>query len=301
MDNNKNPLNVTVSYCKNNEDKNPTEVNLYDFLTDGRFKKQVTALRNATPEKQKKLKDALPACIVGGLFDGRKSLVSASSLICIDIDEKDNTEVEGFDSLKERIKECPYVLFCAHSARGKGYFCIIQIADHKKFLAHFLSLERDFLRAGIVIDKSCKNISWLRYAFYDPQPYINLDAEVYYHVVERNKKATRNKVGRESVSDDVISNAYRIGMLTASLDKQGKDITESYPDWFYLACAIANEFGEEGRPMFHDLSKNYANYDPDRTNTEYDKVLRYEYNVPIGKIFKEYAAENGVSLAEPLF
>lgn len=304
MKNENNPLNVTVSYCKNNKDQQPTDVNLYEFLTDGRFKDQVMALRNETDEaKQKVLKDALPACLVSGLFSGRSadSLKKASGLICVDIDAGPNSDVADFENLKKHIKECPYVLFCAHSARGKGFFCIIRISEPKKFREHFLSLERDFKRAGIVIDASCKNINRLRYAFYDPEPYINLDAVVYDRVIEANRKSTRI-VTNEYVGGDKINNAYRMGLLTATLDKQGKDITENYDDWFNMACGIANEFGEDGRIMFRNLSKNYDGYDPDKADFEYDKALRYHYDqVPIGKIFDKYAADNGVSLGDYMF
>lgn len=296
MKNNKNPLNVTVSYLNNHKDQNPKEVNLYEFLTDGRFQDQVLALRNETdPDKQRALKDALPACTVSGLFSRRNadSLTSTTNLICIDIDAKDNPDISD---LKERVAENPYVLFCAHSAGGKGYFCIIQIADHKKFLGHFLSLERDFKRAGIVVDKSCKDISRLRYASCDPEPYINLKALVYDRVIDLNQKTPRNAVNRESVPAAKISNAYRIGLLTARLG--GKDITGNYSEWFNIACAVANEFGESGRPMFHNLSKNYTGYDFYETNAEYDKALDYGYSqISLGTVFK-CAADNGVMLKD---
>ncbi len=295
MKNDKNPLNVTVSYFYSHKDQNPKEVNLYEFLIDGRAKEQVLTLRNESdPDIQRAIKGVLPACTVSGLFSGRSadSLMSATNLICIDIDAKDN-DILDLDTLKERIVECPYVLFCAHSARGKGYFCIIQIADHKKFLGHFLSLERDFQRAGILVDRSCKDINRLRYAFYDPEPYINLDAVVYDRIIDLNKNPTRDMVNRESVPADKITNAYHIGLLAASLDKQDKDITENYSDWFNIACAIAGEFGEAGRTMFHDLSKNYDGYTPNEADFEYNKVLRYHYDrVPIGKIFNQYAVNN---------
>ena len=292
-----NPLNVTVSYCKNHKDQKPSEINLYEFLTDGRFKEQVIALRNATQEKQSTLKDSLPVCTVSGLFGSRKgdSLISASNLICIDIDEKDNTELTDFDSLKERISECPYVLFCAHSARGKGYFCIIQIADSGKFKEHFFSLEKDFKRAGITIDKSCKDINRLRYATYDSEPYINLNATIYSTIVDIKKQTVNNLMNKEFVPKSKIRNVYLLGLLTASLDKQGKDITENYSDWFNIACAIANEFGEDGRIMFHNLSKNYNGYDVSKTNNEYNKAIQYDYSgVSIEKVFNEYALKNDI-------
>lgn len=251
------------------------------------------ALRQATdPTEQRTLKDNLPACTISGLFASRSadSLTTATHLICIDIDAKDNTHIPDFDTLKEQIKACPYVLFCGLSARGKGYFCIIQIADHSKFLGHFLCLERDFRRAGIVIDNSCKNINRLRYASYDPEPYINLDAVAYDRIVEAPKRAIQ-----AAVSGDQIRNAYRLGALTTLLNEQGKDITEQYQDWFLIACAITNEFKEAGRPMFHELSKNYVGYTSSRTDLEYDKALRHQYeNISFEAIFRKYFPKNGI-------
>ena len=41
----------------------------------------------------------------------------------------------------------------------------------------------------------------------------------------------------------------------------GVDITASYEDWLRLAFALANTLGEEGRTIFHNLSRANSGYD----------------------------------------
>ena len=48
--------------------------------------------------------------------------------------------------------------------------------------------------------------------------------------------------------------------LVEAIEAAGVDITSDYNDWYKIAIAIANTFGEQGRSMFHRISKLYIDY-----------------------------------------
>lgn len=175
-------LNVDVSFYETLATTTPITRYLFNLLTDGSFAEQVTAVRKERDEdKRKALKLKLPSFTPSGVFETGKdsSLVCHTGLICIDIDKKANNDVENFDQLKALIAEVPYVAFCAHSVGGEGFYCIIPLKYPDSHREHFRSLQMDFARCGIVIDKSCINVGRDRFVSYDPEYYYNPNAMVY--------------------------------------------------------------------------------------------------------------------------
>lgn len=70
-------------------------------------------------------------------------------------------------------------MYCGLSASGKGLFCIVPYADYTGHRGVFKSLECDFEKMGINIDKSCIDECRLQFYSYDENPYINRNAENY--------------------------------------------------------------------------------------------------------------------------
>lgn len=60
-----------------------------------------------------------------------------------------------------------------------------------------------------------------------------------------------------------FSNYDFVSHIADIIDRSGIDITYTYDRWFRLAFCLANEFGEEGRDIFHKLSRNHPNYNYD--------------------------------------
>ena len=287
-----NTLNINVSFYDKITSKKPTKRNLFDLLTGFEFKNPVMAIRaESDPIKQKTMKNKLPAFTVSGLFNGSKaeSLIEPSGLICIDIDKKGNKDVTDFADFKEKIKNVPYVAYCGLSARGEGYFCIIPIFCPDKHKEHFLSLERDFARCGIIIDKACSDICRKRFVSYDPKPYINLKAITY----DRTFKSLRKMKQKADISVSESSNTgVEVARIISVISIEETDMTGDYNQWFEIACSLANEFGENGRAIFHAVSQ-YGDYDPDIANTKYNDALNGKYDYSIGTFF-HYAKEAGI-------
>jgi hypothetical protein len=187
--------------------------------------------------------------------------------------------------MKKLIAAVPYVLYCGLSVRGEGYFCIIPIAFPYKFKQHFSSLQKDFARCGVIIDKSSSDISRKRFVSYDTTLYLNLHAKIYTRVscrIPQPQKRTPQSSG---------SAAKEVANVIAAIRANKIDITGGYAQWWEIGCALANEFGEAGRELFHMVSQ-FGDYDAEITDKKFDEALK-GYNFGIDTFF-HYAKLCGV-------
>ncbi len=253
---------------------------LLPAFTSGKWRERVEAVRSETDEaKRKTLKQGLPCFTPSGTFSGRKAtdMTEHSGFISIDLDAKDNTAPD-FDRLKELLPGCPNVAYCARSAGGKGYFCLVPIADPAKHRAYFRALCRDFAGCGLKVDRSGADVCRKRFVTYDPAPYINTGAQVYDYTYDEEECPEAQRLNGE------IPEEARSSLMFALLDwaeAQQRDITGDYMQWFKMLCALASTFGEGGREYAHRLSKYGEKYNPGDTDRQYDECLKhggYAYN-----------------------
>ena len=103
-----------ISYYSNVEDNVGTEISLRDFLFCNQYKEQIEHIRSITDDElQKSLKKQLPLASISGTFAPTRhaeNLVTHSHLLCIDIDKKDNMDVEWFYDRKNEWHNLPQVL-----------------------------------------------------------------------------------------------------------------------------------------------------------------------------------------------
>lgn len=59
----------------------------------------------------------------------------------------------------------------------------------------------------------------------------------------------------EQRKSDPVKTNCNVETLIARIEETGTDINERYKHWFRVGCALASEFGEEGRDYFHRLSR----------------------------------------------
>lgn len=273
----------------------------------------------------RQLKGKLPCATMSGTFLERNSskLIEHSGLICIDIDGKDNPDIADMEDLKCKLSKLPYVLYCGLSVSGRGVFCLIPIADPNMHRQHFYSIEKDFQEMGITIDSACKDITRLRYCSYDSKPVININADVYDKHIEsssvtrmprkaQNRTTTRvpNNADNQHVEEskmsiedcflkpmvDVNSNkpiqvmaknaAQKVKEFVAYIVGEKVDITDSYSDWLNICIIIAQTFSEDGRELFHSISKFYPNYTIEECDTKYDDILVRQYKRKVDLLYE---------------
>jgi len=266
-------LNRKVSVFRSLLDKAPhEEKTLLEMITSDEWKDRVDALRSESdPKKRNDLKKQLPSFTPSGIFTGRNDadLKDHSGFIGIDIDKKDNADNKNFGQMKTLISDVPFVAYCGYSAGGSGYFVLVPIKDTTMHKEHYRSLERDFNRCGVKIDPSCINVGRLRFVSYDPKPYINEKANVYEYIIKAEKQRNKQKL-REAAPGDF----KEVEQLAEIAENSQIDITDAYADWFSLGCALAWEFGERGRELFHQFSKVNGGYDPDQADKKYNEAKK---------------------------
>lgn len=273
-------LDVTVSSFKNARSSSPEDTNLLSFLISEQFEERISQLRNCTDEKeQKEMKKKLPAISVSARFQGGRKLediVDRTGLLCVDIDEQDNENIIG--DVPAILKSLPYVAFFEKSCRGNGYLAIVPISDKDKFQEHFFALEKDFEELGIVIDKSCKDETRIRFATYDEDFYINpatlpydkkiMPAEKNDSPIKINSTPTRPRIYSHSGILEELDSAVGI------VESKHINVCPDYNSWICLGYALAYNLGEEGRRYFLAFSQFYPEYNEEECSKQYSACLR---------------------------
>lgn len=288
-------FNRKISWFTSMRDVEPNDTTLGEFLAKGEeYREHIERLRTCrNADERKYLKIQLPQGTISGIFQGSRkadNLTAHSGLICVDIDAKDNPDVNDFAHLKENVlSRIDEVAYAAHSVGGKGYFVIIKLAYPGRHAAQFLELKKDFAKFGIAIDGACSDVSRLRCLSYDEAPFINEDAPLYKGVEEEPKRIVRPFRPRYGFADDTDERVYM-----ACLEIKGRhiDMTENYDDWINLGFSLAS-LGEEGREYFHIVSSQNEKYTERETDRKFDGFLRGNGRIGIGTFF-HYCKQYGV-------
>ena len=84
---------------------------------------------------------------------------------------------------------------------------------------------------------------------------------------EKVKKAPSPAVGVSAQQAAILA-------VVEAVEASGIDITASYSDWLAIAFALVSELGEDGRELFHRLSRFYPGYDAAEADRQYSACLR---------------------------
>lgn len=276
-----NLFDTQISFYSNVTDKVGTEISLHEFLFSDKYKEQIEALRTTTDvDLRKSLKKQLPLATISGTFAPTRkaeNLVTHSNLLCIDIDKHDNMDVEWFADLRNEWHNIPQILYAAHSVGGEGWFAIFRIAYPEKHRAQFEALRRDFAQNGLSIDRSCCDVSRMRFISYDSDPYVNENATIYNKVWTEHKPVC-------SIPHNDGDNLENVERCCQEIANRGIDITSTYDDWFHVGAALAS-LGERGRNLFHLVSAQNDKYNIAETDRKFNNCLRNVSNISIGTFF----------------
>lgn len=184
---------MKVSFYKSAKDVSPyqsKDVGIFlDRIRTGKSEKLVKEIRfQTTKEEKNKLKIQLPGVTFAGEFIKRNnnSLKKSSGLMIIDIDE-----VEDVISLKEDIIKNKHVYSAWISPSGNGLKLLVKIPmvetdqDYKRIFKQVRELFSD-------VDESGKDISRFCFESYDPNIYINLEAETFIPEIEETPLDVNN-------------------------------------------------------------------------------------------------------------
>ena len=284
MNASKSILNIEVSIFENYLAKTPKNINLLVWLNSKKYFNEVEKIRKTIDEKTKKqLKSKLPAITPSGRFSKRRSdcLTKHSGLLQFDIDFKDNNHIKNYKNLKQQVRNIKEVAYCGLSVSGNGYWGLIPITNPEKHKQHFEALYIKFQELGINIDKTCSDVSRLRGYSYDDNAYFNHQATKFNQVI--NPKEKLSKLKKIYISS--YQNNTSFFQKISKIQEYRITIANSYDDWFKIACALANEFGENGRNYFHVISQYHIKYSFRYTENQYNHCLKNKYSYTIATFF----------------
>ena len=197
--------------------KNPIDYNLDDILeiirtgTEFDLKKKVQDVRNAKDKDEKdSMKIRIPAATVNGTFESKNKncLLVYSSYTALDFDHIPEDEMQDFiDSLKKS----PHVYAGFRTSSGEGYKAII-LHDNLEPLYHDDLYEQllEYYNCEVK-DTSTRDLARGNYLSYDPDLWINPDAEPFHFVpsttvpktvVMKTETVIKNEAGEEILVQD---------------------------------------------------------------------------------------------------
>lgn len=252
-------------------------ITLYDWISKYalRNKEKINAIRKQYEIDEKIAKqmkaDNLPCVTITGVFNSYRRVDLAEKinpLFVIDIDRDDNPDIKDWEELKIKVARLPYVLLTSYSCSGRGIYCIIYFDINAVIEDMFNALQEDFLEMGIHIDKSCKDITRLRFISYDDNMLIRKgDIQMYDRQVKKESNTLNMTYTALNETDAFTYKA--IYHLIKKCNYKSND----YPSWLQDGFRLAT-FGEYGYLLFMLLSMNSANYDEEAAKEKFIECQR---------------------------
>lgn len=242
------------------------------------------------------LKDKMPAytpsCTCNGETLKKENVVHINNIIAIDIDGSDNPNLSIKD-MKGIVTKLPFVRYCAMSVGGKGIYCLIpflkEYANKDNFKEVFLSLQHDFKKMGIVIDKSCSNYNRARYVTYDDNEYWNDKCVLYDkkttiqpnnrpQISLRAKEGVSMKKGADRENRPITQkDKNKLRMIFNDIIANKIVVTHCHNDTLTLCNIFYHAFGYDGLQCVHILRQQRSGYDPAKVDDTFDYVAKSDY------------------------
>jgi len=263
----------------------------FDHIKDGLWQDEILAYRTGKIDKTQ-LRGVTPC----GTFTKRaaNAIKEPSGTIAIDIDKQDQIEGLRLDHVRIRLMQDSYTQAVHESASGNGGMVVYVKIDPKRHKDAFLGLEKYFANEyGVVIDKSCKDVSRFRFVSFDPDLYYNNRSKTFKTYLAKTEKPNPNRATYIHTSED-------LDHVWEQIASKGYDIAPDYFDWLRCAMALSNHYGgQKGLDIFHLISQNSSKYDAKKCDDQYAAVSKASYSdVSIGTLL--YLAKNvGVEIKTP--
>jgi len=232
-------------------------------IKEGKSKALVDEIRNTLDkEKAGELKKNLPCICFSGKFGADRKddqIIEHSGFIVLDFDN-----VYELRDKQTEIISNKYVFACWVSPSGNGLKALVKIADRSKHREHFQALQDVFPE----IDKSGINPSRVCYESYDPEIYINEEAEVF-----NKTKKTEKIITYERTDDDqkIFKN-----ILTWLSNKNEAFVTGERNNFIFKLASACCRFGIHEMTANAMINNEFVS-NSEFTKSEADRAIRSAY------------------------
>lgn len=107
------------------------------------------------------------------------------------------------------------------------------------------------------------------------------------------EKSPLHLIKTKEIANDTST---QVEAIIKQIEANKIDITSAYGDWLNIGFAFADEFGENGRDLFHRISKYYSDYSTTECNRQYDNCLLAKGHGVSMKTFFYHAKQAGVNI-----
>jgi hypothetical protein len=266
---------VKISYYSKVSDNVPKNFELHKWLQQTinppkKLKEKVLRYRK---HFNKADKESLPCVTISASFKGvrnLKNIKAKNQYIVLDIDRlskaknKPSNTCIDMNKVKAYLSLHPATLYCGFSVSLDGVYCVMKTVKGVSLKKYFNYLKKQLALNGIFIDESCKDYTRLRFFSYDKDAYYNRKAKV----LQIPKKV---KIKPQTTQGSITKNdREKVELVVSLIESHSMDITSSYEDWVKVAGALYNAFGEEGRLIFHRISKFHPDYKSKKTDSKFN-------------------------------
>lgn len=204
-------------------------------------KDRVLKVRAAkTKEEKDELKATLFQFAFAGVFKYRnkEGLKSGSGLAVLDYDE----DIDNPAEFRDTISTNPHVVAAFISASGRGIKAIVRIPavnSDDEYKSYWICLRDRFTELyGKKIDESGKDVCRMCCETYDPDIYVNLDAEIFTEYFIDNTVYPAGDITNIPIEDqDIIANNLLVWFNNSVAGKQGRNSST------HILAAAFNDFG----------------------------------------------------------
>ena len=95
-----------------------------------------------------------------------------------------------------------------------------------------------------------------------------------FNPLEWIESPTQQQIPVPSAPSMTLNAFSEVELVIRKIEDKQIDIASAYSDWRNIGFAFADEFGEEGRILFHRISRFYLDYSDRDCNQQYDKCLK---------------------------
>ena len=283
-----------VSIFQNVEEvNNPVNIELIEYLEktrDGEWEDVVTKCRLLKGDEQKAFKKTkMPTVTLSGTFSYRSDnfLTKHSGFIAMDLDD-----VENIQHVKRVLEKDKYVVSVFVSTGGYGLRVIFAIVPGKHRQSFIGISDYLFENYSITcVDQNGINVSKPYIVSYDPYTYINPlfdDVQVF-------KKYSKEVVVKNI--PDFVHTSGDFDSIIKQITGRGINICEDYQSWLKVGFAIAEQFGEDGRFYFHEVSRMSLKYNQKSCDKQYTYCLRSRGTTKANiSTFYYLAKTNGINI-----
>lgn len=189
-------------------------LSVLNAIKDGRWKQMVDEVRSKTSKDERgKVKEKMPAVLFAGKFSERRidAFEESSGLVCIDFD---GLSENGIADIEKILESKPWVYAYFVSPSGKGVKALVRanFNTYEEYKSVFCAIDSDLGQLES-FDMLNSDISRACFVSYDPDIYINEDAEVFDQYVENWELYLKNR--RLSSPEEIFK------LLLKWMDKNG--------------------------------------------------------------------------------